>query len=333
MQLPDASVVSDFIHNADLAIAEINALKDAASALSDSLHDAALAFIPLAAKVRESVLYEFADLYGLTPDAVDAVIKEGAAKLKERKQDQKKVIASACAAKRAERQTQQQIADDLGVSRTEVTRVLVSSSLDNTNNDCRVKADEEAVAEVQQRLAAGETQAAISQATGISQPRISQIKNGKTGNESKANAAESVPSDPSAGVKVQSSTHHHSQPIHLMVEPGTGPNVEMEANYKRYVVNIRSCFKDIRAINKRLKSISNHLHNTFAKEHGGMIANWAAYEQIWGPDMRDDDLIGCSTFSEVRERLINQSQILKQTINTSLEVLQKIDSLPIIIED
>ena len=133
MQLPDASVVSDFIHNADLAVAEINALKDAASALSDSLHDAALAFIPLAAKVRESVLYEFADLYGLTPDAVDAVIKEGAAKLKERKQDQKKVIAAACAAKRAEGQTQQQIADDLGISDMSVRRVLATDTLSDAN--------------------------------------------------------------------------------------------------------------------------------------------------------------------------------------------------------
>ena len=153
MELPDAQAVSDFIRCADLAVAEVDALKEAASVLSDSLHDAALAFIPLAAKVRASVLYEFADLYGLTPDAVDAVIKEGAAKLKERKQDQKKVIAAACAAKRAEGQTLQQIADDLGTSKQRVSevlaspdsgtaytdcRVLVSSSLDSTNNDCTV---------------------------------------------------------------------------------------------------------------------------------------------------------------------------------------------------
>ena len=330
MELPDAQAVSDFIRCADLAVAEVAALKEASSVLSDSLHDAALAFIPLAAKVRESVLYEFADLYGLTPDAVDAVIKEGAAKLKERKQDQKKVIAAACAAKRAEGQTQQQIADDLGISDMSVRRVLVTDALSDTNNDCRVKADEEVVAEVQQRLAAGETQAAIAQATGISQSRVSQIKNGKTGNESKSAP---VPTTPSVGTAPRSSDHHHSQPIHLMLQEGSGPNEEMEQNRRRYYDNIRRCFKDIQSINKRLKTLDRFFSATYAKEHGGMIANWAAYERIWGADMYEDELINCSSFDEIRQRLINQTQMLKATINASLGVLQKTTSLPIIIED
>jgi len=48
-----------------------------------------------------------------------------------------------------EGQTQQQIADDLGISEREVGRVLVTGSSPDTNNDCRVKADEEAAAELQ----------------------------------------------------------------------------------------------------------------------------------------------------------------------------------------
>jgi hypothetical protein len=49
--------------------------------------------------------------------------------------------------------------------------------------------------------------------------------------------------------------------------------------------------------------------------------------------MYEDELINCSSFDEIRQRLINQTQMLKATINASLGVLQKTTSLPIIIED
>ena len=330
MELPDAQAVSDFIRCADLAVAEIKALEHAAEVLSDSLHDAALAFIPLAAKVRPAVLYDFAALYGLTPEAVEAVIREGAERLEARKRDQRAVITAACVAKRAEGQTQQQIADALGISDMSVRRVLASDTLSDANTDCRVRADEEVVAEVQRLAEAGEKQGSIAEAVGISRPRVNQILNGKTGHESKSAP---VPTTPSVGSAPRSSDHHHSQPIHLMLQEGSGPNEEMEQNRRRYYDNIRRCFKDIQSINKRLKILDRFFSATYAKEHGGMIANWAAYERIWGPDMYEDELINCSSFDEIRQRLINQTQMLKATINASLGVLQKTTSLPIIIED
>lgn len=330
MELPDAQAVSDFIRCSDLAVAEIKALNHAADVLSDSLHDAALAFIPLAAQVRSAVLYDFAALYGLTPEAVDAVIREGKAKLEERKKDQRAVIKAACEAKRAEGKTQQQIADELGVDRRRVGEDLAMPDSGDAKSDCRVKADEEVIAEVEQRLAAGESGKSVAAATGLSPARVSQIKNGKSGHESKSAP---VPTEPSTGIAPRSSDHHHSQPIHLMLQEGSGPHKAMEENRRRYYDNIRRCFKDIQSINKRLKTLDRFFSTTYAKEHGGMIANWAAYERIWGPEMYEDELINCSSFDEVRQRLINQTQMLKATINASLGVLQKTTSLPIIIED
>jgi predicted transcriptional regulator len=332
MRLPDAQAVSDYIKCADLAPGEIDALEHAAEVLNDCLFDVALAFLPLAAKVRSSVLYEFAAFYGLDRAAVDAVVREGAASLNQKKQDHREVVRVVAEAKRAEGATLQQIADELGSSKQRVSEVLVSPDSGLTNTDCRVKADEDVVAEVCRLAEAGEKQGDIAKATGISRPRVNQILNGKTGNESKQQPIQ-LPIEPSAGSAPRSSDHHHSQPIHLMLQEGSGPHEEMIANRKRYYDNIERCFKDIQSIEKRLKTLSRYFQNTYAKEHGGMVANWAAYQRIWAEEMRDNELIGCDTFDGVRQRLASQLRILSQQVSTSLDVLQKINSLPIIIED
>lgn len=332
MRLPDADAVSDYIKCADLAPGEINALGHAADVLTNCLFDVALAFIPLAAKVRPKVLYEFAAFYGLDRTAVDAVVREGAANLNKKKQDQRELVRVVAEAKRAEGATLRQIADELEMGEETVRRVLASPTVGDTNTDCRVKAGEDVVDEVRRLAEAGEKQGDIAKATGISRPRVNQILNGKTGHESKQQPAQ-LPLEPSSGSAPRSSDHHHSQPIRLMLQEGSGPHEEMIANRKRYYDNIERCFKDIQSIEKRLKTLSRYFQNTYAKEHGGMIANWAAYERIWSLEMRDNELIGCDTFDGVRQRLINQLRLLSQQVNTSLDVLQKINSLPIIIED
>lgn len=186
MQLPDASQIADYITTVrDLTLNEIEALRETDDSIRDGLTRCAEAFIRLAAKVRPEVLYEFGELYGLSRDALDAAIRQGTAGLYQLQQDQRKVRDAAILAKRAEGKTQQQIAEEVGCSEATTRAVLVSAAPKNTSTDCRVKANDSVTAEVLHRHAAGETQTAIAKAAGISRQRVSQIVNGKTGNESK----------------------------------------------------------------------------------------------------------------------------------------------------
>lgn len=185
MQLPDAMRIADYIKQRDLTLEEIEALQKTDDGIRDGLTRCAEAFISLAAEVRPEVLYEFAELYGLTRTAVDAAIRQGTDGIRKLQADQRKVRDAAILAKRAEGMTQQQIAEEVGASRVTVSEVLALSDGDNANTDLRTKADDAVVAEVLQRLQAGEPQKAIAKAVGISQARVSQIKASKTGHESK----------------------------------------------------------------------------------------------------------------------------------------------------
>lgn len=185
MQLPDATRIADFIKISDLTLEEMDALRQTDDSIRDGLTRCAEAFIQLAAKVRPEVLYEFGELYGLSRDALDAAIRQGSAGIRQLQADQRKVRDAAILAKRAEGKTQQQIAEDLDTDKGSVSKVLVCCNDQHTSIDCRVKADDVVVAEVQQRLAAGQKHGAIAEATGLSRQRVGQIANGKTGNESK----------------------------------------------------------------------------------------------------------------------------------------------------
>lgn len=185
MQLPDATRIADYIKISDLTLEEMDALRQTDDSIRDGLTRCAEAFIQLAAKVRPEVLYEFGELYGLSRDALDAAIRQGSAGIRQLQEDQRKIRDAAILAKRAEGKTQQQIADEVGCDERTARRVLASGAVPDANTDLRAKADDAVVAEVIQRLQAGEPQKAIAKAVGISQSRVSQIKAGKSGHESK----------------------------------------------------------------------------------------------------------------------------------------------------
>lgn len=189
MQLPDAMQIADYIKHRDLTLEEIEALQKTDDGIREGLTRCAESFISLAAKVRREVLYEFAELYGLSRTAVDLAIRQGSEGIRQLQADQRKVRDAAILAKRADGLTQQQIADELDTSRVTVSEVLALSEGDNANTDCRIKADDAVVAEVLQRLESGETQKAIANSLGISRSRVNQIANGKTGHESKRKGA------------------------------------------------------------------------------------------------------------------------------------------------
>lgn len=196
MLTPAPSSIADYIKSAELSLDEAEAIQTADSKIRDNMANCAIAFIELASNVRPDVLYQFGALYGLSRDALEATVRQGAAGIKALQADAKTLIRNTVLAMRQEGKTQQQIADATGIALTQVNGVLALSESESANTpsiDCRSKADAEQAEEVLQRHAAGESQGAIAESIGISRPRVNQIVNGKTGHESKPKARAPIP--------------------------------------------------------------------------------------------------------------------------------------------
>ena len=316
---PDMAAVKNFIRSYGLTAPEIQCLREIADAIDAANIEAGKAFTRAVGIVRPKVLIEFGKFFGLSEEkvrfALDQTPEDWDAMKALRRKSRNEAIAEA----RANGKTQKQIAEQLDVSRETVRDVLVMADAANTNNDQRAKLSDGDQQIIRDRAANGDSQKSIAADFGISQGKVSQVVNGKNGHESKTKVANSTPSAPS----LPNDSTLHAPPFSLLQEEGHELNAEMRLNRKRYYDCMRLLFEDVARASKRFKSLQNILNDDYARNHGGMLARWYAYESCWADDF-DELAMGARSYSALAEHAKAQLRTLSTVIDQSHEHLRRI---------
>ena len=325
---PDTAAVKHFIRSRALSVPEINCLHEIADAIDAANVEAGKAFSRAAGIVRPEVLIEFGDLYGLNEESVrfalSTTTKDWDAMKAMRRKSRNEAISEA----RANGKTQKQIAEEQGIAQQTVADVLAKPEAGNANNDQRAKLSEGDQQIIRDRAANGDSQKSIAADFGISQGKVSQVVNGKNGHESKPKAANSTPSTPS----LPNDSTLHAPPFSLLHEEGHELNAEMRLNRKRYYDCMRFLFEDIARAGRRFKALQNILNDDYARNHGGMLARWHAYESCWADDF-DELAMGARSYSALAEHAKAQLRTLSTVVDQSHEHLRRIKPQNITLHD
>jgi len=113
---------------------------------------------------------------------------------------------------------------------------------------------------------------------------------------------------------------------------GTSEHALLKLHQKRYLDRISFIADYIQLIETHLTVINNNLVDDFAKDHGMMLARWAAYEKIWKDDL-DEIAPGFSTFEGVRRTISARLGRLSKELDQKLSILDNIKHTKITIQD
>jgi DNA-binding CsgD family transcriptional regulator len=330
------AAVNEFIDARDLTQEQIDAvfrlnnqlIKSATDnffAWSEAFHDGGL---------PKNALKKFAQGWGIGVGVVNQAIKRTPAEWKAagevlaaQNDNHRRERNASIQQMRAEGATQAAIAEAHGVSEPTVRDVLATATAADANNDQRVKLSDSEIEIIKHRVANGDSQSSVADDFGISQSKVSQLINGKNGHESKSQPkpAPVVEAPPTDGKL-------HSPSLALMQEQGHELNAQMQLNRKRYYDTMRLLFEDISKATKRFKTLSKLLNDDYAKNHGGMLARWHAYESLWADDF-DGLATGARSYTALAQHAKAQLDSLNTTITQSHEHLRRIKPEHIIIHD